>query len=86
MQIEKSPLLPASKIEVTRLAGELGAEIKGIDLKSVTAADAHTIKALLHEHLVLFFPNQNLEVEQHVELGRHFGPLDAHPNLNPGVA
>ncbi|MBM4381941.1 MAG: TauD/TfdA family dioxygenase [Deltaproteobacteria bacterium] len=71
-------------LEITRLAGALGAEVRGIDLARATASDADRIRALLLEHGVLFFPAQNLTVEQHVAFGRHFGPLEAHPHLkNP---
>jgi taurine dioxygenase len=71
-------------LTVTRLAGSLGAEVRGIDLASATASDAEGIRALLLEHGVLFFPAQSLTVEQHVALGRLFGPLEAHPHLkNP---
>ena len=71
-------------LEVTRLAGALGAEVRGIDLARADASDAERIRALLLEHKVLFFPAQALTQEQHVALGRHFGPLEAHPNLkNP---
>jgi taurine dioxygenase len=71
-------------LEVTRLAGALGAEVRGIDLARATGADAERIRALLVEHGVLFFPAQRVTVEQHVALGRHFGPLEAHPHLkNP---
>ncbi len=73
-----------STLEITRLAGSLGAEVRGIDLARADASDAERIRALLLEHCVLFFPGQQLTVEQHVALGRHFGPLEAHPNLkNP---
>jgi taurine dioxygenase len=71
-------------VHVTRLAGALGAEVRGIDLARADASDADRIRALLLEHCVLFFPAQQLTVEQHVALGRLFGPLEAHPNLkNP---
>jgi taurine dioxygenase len=71
-------------LTVARLAGSLGAEVRGIDLASATASDADRIRALLLEHCVLFFPGQSLTVEQHVAFGRHFGPLEAHPHLkNP---
>lgn len=66
---------------VTRLAGALGAEVRGIDLGRVGGAEAAQIKRLLAEHLVLFFPGQELSVDQHVALGRHFGELEGHPNL-----
>jgi len=69
---------------VTRLAGALGAEVHGIDLGNVNSADAAAIESLLLEHLVLFFPDQKLTAEQHIAFGRHFGPLEGHPNLqNP---
>ena len=70
--------------EITRLAGALGAEVRGFDLARASASDAGRIRALLVEHGVLFFPAQRLTVEEHVAFGRHFGPLEAHPNLkNP---
>jgi taurine dioxygenase len=73
-----------SSLDVTRLAGSLGAEVRGIDLARADASDAERIRALLLEHCVLLFPGQSLSVDQHVALGRHFGPLEAHPNLkNP---
>jgi taurine dioxygenase len=70
---------------VVRLAGALGAEVYGIDLARLsTKQEIDAIKQLLLQHLVLFFPNQNLTVDQHVEFGRMFGPLEGHPNLkNP---
>ena len=39
---------------------------------------------LLIQHHVLFFPGQFLDNDRHVALGRHFGPLENHPQLkNP---
>ena len=71
-------------LAITRLAGALGAEVRGLDLGGATASDAERIRSLLLEHAVLFFPGQQLTMEQHVAFGRHFGPLEAHPNLkNP---
>ena len=69
---------------VARLAGALGAEVRGIDLSNAGATDAAAIEALLLEHLVLFFPGQRITVDQHVAFGRHFGRLEGHPHLqNP---
>ena len=67
---------------VKRLAGSLGAEITDVSLLSPTPELVERLRKLLHEHLVLFFPDQSLTIEQHVLLGQGFGPLDAHPNLN----
>jgi taurine dioxygenase len=69
---------------VERLSGALGAEVHGPDLAALDDAGFAAVQALLLEHLVLFFPAQNLAVDDHVAFGRRFGPLEAHPNLkNP---
>lgn len=69
---------------VSLLSAALGAEVIGIDLDSATADDVETIRELLLEHLVLFFPHQSLSLDGHVALGRKFGDLEIHPNLpNP---
>lgn len=70
--------------DVARLAGSLGAEVRGIDLATANGADVAAIKSLLTEHMVLFFPGQSLTEETHLALGRQFGELEGHPNLkNP---
>ncbi len=70
--------------EINRLSGSLGAEIRNVDLSQTTAQDIASIKELLSEHMVLFFPEQSLTPARHVELGRHFGELEGHPHLeNP---
>jgi len=69
---------------ITRLTAALGAEITGLPLRNLAPGQVDYIRALLHEHLVLFFPGQFLDIDAHVALGEHFGPLDSHPNLaNP---
>ena len=69
---------------VTRLSAALGAEVDGLDLDTATVDNVATIRELLLEHLVLFFPNQSLSLDGHVALGRKFGDLEIHPNLpNP---
>ena len=71
-------------LEVTRLAGALGAEVRGADLAKVDEEGARAIERLLWEHLVLFFPDQHPTVEQHVAFGEHFGALEGHPHIpNP---
>ena len=72
------------KMEVTRLSASLGAEVRGIALSEVGPAEAEAVRGLLHEHLVLLFPEQHPSVEEHEAFGRHFGELEGHPNLqNP---
>ena len=72
------------RLEVQRLSGSLGGEVRGLSLKQTGPEEARRIESLLLEHLVLFFPDQHLSVEEHVSFGRHFGQLEGHPNLaNP---
>lgn len=71
-----------SEFEVVRLSGSLGAQLRGISLAEVGPAEAERVKELLHEHLVLFFPEQHLTQQEHVSFARHFGPLEGHPNLD----
>ena len=70
-----------SKLDITLLAGALGAEVRGLELAGASADDAAAVKDLLLEHHVLFFPDQHLSPEAHVEFGRHFGELEGHPHL-----
>jgi taurine dioxygenase len=71
---------------VTRLAGALGAEIHGAQLAAAGPAELERVRELLLEHQVIFFPGQSLDPDQHVALGRHFGPLEGHPNLSRNEA
>ena len=70
-----------NQYEVSRVSPSLGAEVHGIDLAQVGAADVGAIFDLLHEHLVLFFPGQQLTTEEHIRFGEYFGPIEGHPNV-----
>ena len=65
--------------KVTRLSGALGAEIRGTDLRELGDEGFATLRELLLEHLVLFFPDQQLNTDGHVALGRRFGELHVFP-------
>jgi taurine dioxygenase len=72
-----------ASLDITRLSGSLGAEIRGIALTDVGPQEAESILSLLMEHQVLFFPEQHLNEDEHLAFGRHFGKLEGHPNV-PG--
>lgn len=72
----------SNQLAVTRLAGALGAEVEGIELRTLDELSLDAIKRLLNEHMVLFFPGQHLTESEHVKFGRHFGELAGHPNLS----
>jgi len=72
--------------EVQPLSPALGAQVTGIDLADLDEHSFELLQGLLVEHKVLFCPDQSLSVEDHVALGRRFGPLEGHPNLkNPHI-
>jgi taurine dioxygenase len=66
-------------LEVTRLTGALGAEVRGIDLSQLDDESFAKVRELLLEHLVLFFPGQHISPEAQVAFGRRFGELHIHP-------
>lgn len=71
-------------LEVSPLSGSLGAEVRGLSLQEAGPDEAKQIRALLDEHLVLFFPQQGLTPDEHIVFGNLFGRLEAHPNLQFG--
>ncbi|MGB1245626.1 MAG: taurine dioxygenase [Porticoccaceae bacterium] len=67
-------------MKVKPIAGALGAEISGIDLTAdIRAEDYQEIRALLVEHEVIFFRNQDVSPAQQHALASSFGPLQTHP-------
>lgn len=73
-----------ARIAVSPVAGALGAEVAGIDLRQ--PLDDETFGELHRAwmaHQVLFFRDQDLTREQHKALGRRFGALHIHPYLQP---
>lgn len=74
-----TPLRTAA-VSVTPAAGALGASVAGIDLRSpLSAADVELIRTMLDEYLVLFFPGQHLDDDQHFAFARCFGESYVHP-------
>jgi len=74
--------MTANGWQIRRLTAALGAEVTGVTLAQADAADIAEVKRLLNEHRVLFFPDQHMQVEDHIAFGRNFGPLEGHPNLS----
>jgi taurine dioxygenase len=62
------------------VAGALGAEVSGIDLRQpIDDAASAALEAGLLEHQVLFFRDQRIEPAHHRALARRFGEPVAHP-------
>lgn len=70
-----------SSFKAIQLASALGAEVRGIRLSALKNGDIEKIQSLLDQYKVLFFPDQNLTIDEHVIFARNFGKLECHPNL-----
>ena len=71
-------------IEITPMTPRIGAEVSGIDLtKSLGNQQFQELHDALMKHSVLFFRNQDVDVEQHKNFGRLFGDLHIHPGSPP---
>lgn len=66
-------------LQITPVTPLIGAEVTGIDLANASVDDIGKIKSAFLDHLVLFFRDQDLSVDQHIDFGRHFGDLHVHP-------
>ena len=67
-------------ITITPLHPQIGAEIRGVDLRRPVAPDVFaTIDAAFNRHAVLVFPEQPLGDEQQIAFSRLFGPLETSP-------
>ena len=67
-------------IEVEPLTPTIGAEVNGVDLaKPLSEETFNRIHDAWMRHLVLFFRDQHITPEQHLEFGRRFGKLHIHP-------
>jgi alpha-ketoglutarate-dependent taurine dioxygenase len=74
-------------MNVSPVAGHLGALVTAIDLPSAGPDEIAAIKSALIEHLVLFFPDQGaMTDEQQVEFGLQFGGPYFHPLARAALA
>jgi taurine dioxygenase len=72
--------LPYETITVEKLTPIIGAEIGGVALGGpISNRQMDEIHRALAENLVIFFRDQHMTQEQHLEFGRQFGPLHLHP-------
>jgi taurine dioxygenase len=71
---------PFDTITVDKLTPIVGAEIGGVDLSQPLGNQTfEEIHRALAENLVIFFRDQHISEEQHLEFGRKFGKLHIHP-------
>jgi taurine dioxygenase len=73
---------PAAPIEIVPIAGALGAEVLGFDLRALDDATFAQLHAVWLEHLLLVFRGQSLAAEDLVRLVRRFGTPVTSSNLH----
>lgn len=65
---------------VKRLSPSIGGEIHGVDLSKPLGSE---LKELIYEALlvykVIFFRDQNISTEEHINFSKNFGELEIHP-------
>ncbi len=81
----------SDQIEIRPITGNIGAEIHGVNIAANPSDEiiAQVRQALL-DHCVIFFRDQEFNVEQHKQFSRRFGEIFLHPNhqgltRDPGV-
>ncbi len=81
-------------LDIRPVTPHVGAEVHGLDLsRPLDPPIVAAIRAALGQHLVLFFPEQELSPDEHAAFARQFGELteahpimpalDEHPNVLP---
>lgn len=66
-------------IDVRPVAGALGAEMHGVDLRALDGQAVAAVKDLLHHYEVIFFPGADLTDGEQLALARRFGDLNIFP-------
>ena len=69
-------------IQVEPISGALGAEVRGIDLRSAATAAIDEVRAALNRHLVVFLRGQSLSPDEHLAVTRRFGPIGKVPHAS----
>jgi len=66
---------------VDPLTPQFGAEVAGLDLGDIDDASLATLHDAWMDWKVLFFRDQDISIEQHIDFGRRLGELEVHPFL-----
>jgi taurine dioxygenase len=75
----------STTIEAEPRAGHLGADVRGVDLRvPLSGRDLAELRRLLDAHLVLFFPDQDIDDDQQLAFALRFGDPYVHPIARAG--
>ncbi|KAJ7928887.1 hypothetical protein B0H13DRAFT_968408 [Mycena leptocephala] len=73
----KKSLLGAAQ-KVRHLTPAIGTELLGIDLRQLSDAQKDELALLVAERGVVFFRDQEIDIQGQLDIARHFGPLHKH--------
>ena len=68
-----------SRFEVRRMSPAIGAELIGADLRQIDDGLIAEVRAALLAHKVVFFRDQQMSRDEHIDFARQFGDLEIHP-------
>ena len=72
-------------MEIQRIAGSLGAEVQGINLRQLNKTEAQKVHEALLEHKVLVFRNAGLNPTELLKFSKLFGHPTTYPFQSAGV-
>jgi len=78
---ERLASLQFERIGVRPLGATLGAEISGVDLAHLDDATFGEVRRAFLEYRVVFFRDQDITSQQHLDFAGRFGELEEHPFL-----
>jgi taurine dioxygenase len=84
VEAKAAPEAASPPIDVVPTGNALGAELRGLDLKSLDDAQAAAIMRAFHQHQVILVRNQTLGDQDLVAFSRRFGDLDWAPIQETG--
>ena len=66
-----------AELDIRPVTAAIGAEVRGVDLREVTAESGYAeIRAAFEAHSLLLFRGQQLNDEEHLAFACLFGPLE----------
>ena len=69
-----------TRLDVRQLSGNIGAEVRGVDVRAIDDETLAEIRRLWVDRKVLFFPGQHLDQAEHQAFAARFGELtEGHP-------
>ncbi len=79
LDIEPRAEIDDHGFDVRPVAGALGAELHGVEVRDLDEQGLAAVKDLLHQYEVVFFPGAELTDFEQLQLARQFGELNIFP-------